>query len=176
LAEEESKMVARTPSTFRLIGAVGVTGVGVLAAAFGAGNAQTVANLEADHAARLAACGRISDIPRRTGCEAEEFMRHDQARTVVEKQKAAAARDSADKDRKATAALKGKADEDREATAAIEIRTQCLTDITRALKADPPRTTVEAVRAARAAAPNDPCAWATQLGVRSQRHGALSKQ
>jgi hypothetical protein len=60
------------------------------------GQQQLASNdLEGDHAARLAACGRIADIANRAGCEAAEYERNDRAVTAIMKQRAAAARETA---------------------------------------------------------------------------------
>jgi hypothetical protein len=76
--------------------------------------------LEAEHAARLAACARISDHAKGAGCEVAEYFRHDQAVTAVMKQQSAAAKQEAAAAREKAQAAREEAAEHRAAREAAE--------------------------------------------------------
>jgi sRNA-binding protein len=91
-------MLARTPSTFRLIGA-GVTSVGALAAIFGAGgsDAQTLAanDVHEQRLQAMAVCDSIRDEVERLGCRGQKSYDFDIARAETARKQAAAARKEA---------------------------------------------------------------------------------
>jgi hypothetical protein len=172
-------MPARTPSTFRLIGA-GVTSMGALAAIFGSGsNAETLANLDADvnaqRAAAMAVCDGIPDSIRRGACRLTESIKFDEARTAAANAKAEAARKQATEDRQAAAAAEKRIADHQKAGEASRIRAQCLSDISKALTANPPRITVAEARAAKTTPTpsDDPCVWRSRL---QPQLGELSKR
>jgi hypothetical protein len=170
LSHQENTMLARTPSTFRLIGA-GVTSVGALAAIFGSGgsNAQTLANLDTDpdriaHIERD--CGHIRDPDLKLGCVAKSSIEYSRAHAELMRKEAAehrAAREAAEK----------RIAEHQKAAGAARTEAQCLSDITAALREK--RIVPADVRAAKAnpTASDDPCVWRGRL---QPRLGELTKQ
>jgi hypothetical protein len=168
-------MPARTPSTFRLIGA-GVTSMGALAAIFGSGNAQTLANLESDRGAYLAAhCDHIKDHAKAAGCYAEKSIEYSRAHAELMRKEAAEHREAITGIQKERAELQKATAELQKAGEASRTRAQCLSDLSSALTANPPRITVAEARAAKTTPTpsDDPCVWRERL---APRLGALTKQ
>jgi hypothetical protein len=163
-------MPARTTSTFRLIGA-GVTSVGALAAMLGAGgsNAQTLANLDTDPARTAHIerdCGPIAKAD--LDCAMRSSIAFSRARTEALRKEGA-------EHRKAIAKSDAAIADHQKAGEAARTRAQCLSDLSAALTAVPPRITVAEARAAKTTPTpsDDPCVWRSRL---QPRLGELTKR